>query len=235
MCFVVGLTVMAASIAPAVAPANSEIPGLIFWFLCLWCFKGNDVTDIGMLESCNLDIVVPNHECSLAAADILGVRVTLDRRIFCFQFIPLWGRGICTVAKDNRPKKANWRSSFRQFNYSTMSTFIDNKLNCYDRIHWSGSSVPVQCRYIPASWLPAGAPGTKRPRGLPLMLTRLVPSAKHCPFVHNNPVLTVRYIDLDGKSMHVSAMFFSAHRRVCKAHESSETRSLEKSTSNLPY
>lgn len=30
MCFVVELTVVAASIAPAVAPANSEILGLIF-------------------------------------------------------------------------------------------------------------------------------------------------------------------------------------------------------------
>lgn len=55
-----------------------------------------------MLESCNLDIMLPNHDSSLAAADIFGVRVTLG-----------WGyfvsihASICAVAKDNCPKKAN--------------------------------------------------------------------------------------------------------------------------------
>lgn len=37
-----------------------------------------------MVESCNLDIVLLNHESNLAAVDILGVRVTLGWGFFLF-------------------------------------------------------------------------------------------------------------------------------------------------------
>lgn len=45
-----------------------------------------------MLESCNLDIVLPNHDSSLAAADIFGVRVKLGWGGFWFQSMPLYAQ-----------------------------------------------------------------------------------------------------------------------------------------------